>query len=95
MAAYIIAQLEITDPEGFARYREMVGPTIEQFGGRYIVRGGNVETLEGDFSPGRLVIIQFDSAEQAKAWWASEEYAEAKALRQACANTKLSVVEGV
>ena len=95
MAGYIIAQVDVTDPEGFGRYREMVPSTIEQFGGRYIVRGGNVEALEGDFNPGRLVIIQFDSAEQAKAWWASEEYAEAKALRQACANTKLSVVEGV
>ena len=95
MAAYVLAQVEITDPESFARYRQMVAPTIEQFGGRYIVRGGNVETLEGEFNPGRLVIIQFDSAERAKAWWDSEEYAEAKALRQACAKTNLSVVEGV
>ena len=95
MAGYIIAQLEITDPEGFGRYREMVPSTIEQFGGRYIVRGGKVETLEGDWSPERLVILQFDSAEQARAWWASEEYAEAKALRQASAKTQLIVVEGV
>jgi uncharacterized protein (DUF1330 family) len=94
MAAYIIAQLEITDSEGFARYREMVPSTIEQFGGRYIVRGGKLETLEGDWSPARLVIIQFDSFEQAKAWWGCEEYAEAKALRQASAKTQLIVVEG-
>ena len=94
MAAYILAQLDVTDPEDFARYREMVPSSIEQFGGRYIVRGGKVETLEGDWSPSRLVIIQFDSAEQARAWWASEEYAEAKALRQACANTQLIVAEG-
>ena len=95
MAAYILAQLDVTDPEDFARYREMVPSSIEQFGGRYIVRGGKVETLEGDWSPSRLVIIQFDSAEQARAWWASEEYAEAKALRQACANTQLIVAEGI
>ena len=95
MAGYVIAQVEVTDPEGFARYREMVGPTIEQYGGRYIVRGGKAEALEGDWDPGRLVIIQFDSVEQAKAWWACEEYAEAKALRQRTAKTNLTVVEGL
>ena len=95
MAGYVIAQVEVTDPEGFARYREMVPGSIEQYGGRYIVRGGKTEALEGDWDPGRLVIIQFDSVEQAKAWWACEEYAEAKALRQRTARTNLTVVEGL
>ena len=95
MAAYFIAKSEVTDPEKFARYREMVPSTLAPFGGRFIVRGGKVEALEGDWTPPRLVILQFDSAEQAKKWWASEEYAEAKALRQACSNGKLSLVEGV
>lgn len=95
MAAYVIAQVEVTDPESFARYREMVPATLESYGGRFIVRGGKTEPLEGDWNPSRLVVIQFDSVERAKAWWASEEYAEAKALRQRSANTKLTVVEGL
>jgi uncharacterized protein (DUF1330 family) len=95
MAAYVVAQDEVTDPQGFARYREMVPPIIEQFGGRFLVRGGKAEALEGDWEPSRLIIIEFDSVERAKAWWSSEEYAEAKALRQRTANTKLTVVEGV
>ena len=95
MAAYVVAQDEITDPEGFARYREMVPAIIERFGGRFIVRGGKAEALEGDWEPARLVIIEFDSVERAKTWWSSEEYAEAKALRQRTANTTLTVVEGV
>ena len=96
MAAYVVArQDEITHPQGFARYREMVPAIIEQFGGRFLVRGGKAEALEGDWEPSRLIIIEFDSVERAKAWWSSEQYAEAKALRQRTANTTLTVVEGV
>lgn len=95
MAGYVVAPDEVTDPGGFARYREMVPATIEQFGGRFLVRGGKAEALEGDWEPSRLIIIEFPSVEQARAWWASEEYAEAKALRQRTANTTLTVVEGV
>jgi uncharacterized protein (DUF1330 family) len=95
MAGYVVALDEVTDPEGFARYREMVPAIIEQFGGRFLVRGGKAQALEGDWEPSRLIIIEFPSVEQARAWWASEEYAEAKALRQRTANTTLTVVEGV
>jgi uncharacterized protein (DUF1330 family) len=94
MAAYVIATVEITDPQGFEEYRKMVPATIEQYGGRFIVRGGKMETLEGDWEPRRLVIIQFDSLERAKQWWASEEYRDAKALRQRTAKSDLIVVEG-
>ncbi len=94
MAAYVIATLEITDPQGFEEYRNMVPPTIEQYGGKYIVRGGKMEKLEGDWEPKRLVIIEFDNLEQAKQWWACEEYRDAKALRQRTAKTDLIVVEG-
>jgi uncharacterized protein (DUF1330 family) len=94
MAAYVIATLEITDPQGFEEYRNMVPPTIEQYGGKYIVRGGKMEKLEGDWEPKRLVIIEFDSLEQAKQWWACEEYRDAKALRQRTAKTDLIIVEG-
>jgi uncharacterized protein (DUF1330 family) len=95
MAAYVIADLTITDPQGFEEYRQMVPATIAQYGGKYVVRGGRVETLEGNWDPKRLVIIEFESAERAKQWWASEDYREAKALRQRTAQTNLLVIEGV
>jgi uncharacterized protein (DUF1330 family) len=94
MAAYVIADLTITDPQGFEEYRRMVPATIAKYGGKYVVRGGQVETLEGKWEPKRLVIIEFESAERAKQWWACEEYGEAKALRQRTAQTNLIVVEG-
>jgi uncharacterized protein (DUF1330 family) len=95
MAAYVIADLTITDPQGFEEYRQMVPATIAKYGGKYVVRGGQMETLEGKWEPKRLVIIEFESAERAKQWWACEEYREAKALRQRTAQTNLIVVEGV
>jgi uncharacterized protein (DUF1330 family) len=95
MAGYVVALDEVTDPEAFARYRQIVPAIIEQFGGRFLVRGGKPEALEGNWEPSRLIIIEFPSVERAKAWWASEEYAEAKLLRQGAANTTLTIVEGV
>jgi uncharacterized protein (DUF1330 family) len=95
MPAYVIAQLVITDPEGFETYRNMVPATIAKYGGKFVVRGGTVETLEGHWDPQRLVILEFESAERAKQWWASEDYREAKQLRQRTAETQLIVVEGV
>lgn len=95
MAGYVIAEVEIVDPQGFEDYRRLVPATIEKYGGKFVVRGGNTETLEGQWQPKRLVIIQFDSVERAKQWWASEEYREAKALRQRTAITNLVVAEGV
>ncbi|HXH08687.1 MAG TPA: DUF1330 domain-containing protein [Alphaproteobacteria bacterium] len=95
MAGYVIAEVDITDPQGFEQYRNMVPATIEAYGGRFVVRGGKTETLEGQWQPKRLVIIQFDSVERAKQWWASEEYRDAKALRQRTAITNLVIAEGV
>jgi uncharacterized protein (DUF1330 family) len=94
MPAYVIADLTITDPQGFERYRQMVPATIANYGGKYVVRGGQVAKLEGDWEPKRLVIIEFESAERAKEWWACEEYRGAKALRQQTAQTNLIIVEG-
>ena len=85
---------EDTDPDGIARYRRIVPAIIEQFGGRFLARGGKAEVLEGDSEPSRLIFIEFPSVEQARAWWSSAEYAEAKALRRRCAKTTLTVVEG-
>jgi uncharacterized protein (DUF1330 family) len=95
MPAYVIVQLIITDPEGFEAYRNMVPATIAKYGGKYVVRGGNMETLEGHWDTQRLVILEFENAERAKQWWASEDYREAKELRQRTAQTQLIVVEGV
>jgi uncharacterized protein (DUF1330 family) len=94
MSAYIIVQVDVKDPEGFAAYREMVPETLEAYGGKYLVRGGAVEILEGSWSPPRIVVLAFDSVEQAKRWWDSEEYREAKLLRQQTTSTEMIVVEG-
>ena len=95
MSAYIIAEVEVIDPEKFEEYRKLVPPTLEAFGGRYIVRGGATAGLEGGWQPKRLVVIEFDDADRAKAWHGSEIYAPAKALREASTNTRMIVVEGV
>jgi len=94
MAAYILVQIEVHDPATYENYKKLVPPSIAAYGGRLIVRGGKTETLEGTWSPARLVVVEFPSVEQAKKWWSSAEYAEAKALRQRAAKTELIVVEG-
>jgi uncharacterized protein (DUF1330 family) len=95
MAAYVIAEVTITDPPGFEAYRQMVPATVAKYGGKFVVRGGQMEMLEGHWEPKRLVVIEFESAERAKQWWASEDYREAKALRQRTAQTNLIVIGGV
>ena len=94
MSAYIIVQVSVNDPGRYEKYKDMVPPTLKPYGGRFLVRGGAVENLEGTWNPARTVVIGFDSMEKAKAWWSSPEYADAKALRQATANTEMIVVEG-
>ena len=73
----------------------MVPASVAAYGGRFIVRGGRTESLEGKWTPERIVILEFPTVERAKAWWSSAEYAEAKGLRQATARTQMIVVEGV
>lgn len=95
MAAYVVVQVEVQDPERYETYKKLVPPSLEAYGGRFVVRGGKTETLEGAWSPERFVILEFPSVDQAKAWWGSPEYAEAKALRHATAHSEMIVVEGV
>jgi len=95
MSAYVVVEVEITDPERFKDYQAMVPATIAAFGGKYLVRGGEVETLEGSWNPSRVVVLEFESVEQAKRWWDSDEYREARDLRQATSNTNMIVVQGV
>ena len=94
MSAYVVVQVDIKDPERFEDYRAMVPASLAAYGGRYVVRGGALETLEGSWQPSRMVIIEFDSVEQAKRWWDSDEYREARDLRQATADTQMIVIEG-
>jgi uncharacterized protein (DUF1330 family) len=95
MAAYVIVEVETTDPEVMAQYRQATTPTVAAFDGGFIVRGGDCETLEGGWSPERIVILEFPSMDRAKEWWASEEYREPKAMRQRAGRTRMIVVEGV
>ena len=94
MPAYVVVEVEVEDPVRYEAYKQMVPSSLAAYDGRFLVRGGNVETLEGDWSPKRMVVVEFPSAEKAKAWWSSNEYKEAKALRQATAKTQMIVVEG-
>lgn len=94
MPAYIIVDVTIENAENYAGYVKLTPATIAAYEGKFIVRGGQTQVLEGDWQPGRIVVLEFPSVEKAKQWWASEEYAPAKAIRQANANTKMIVVEG-
>lgn len=95
MPAYLIVQVEVNDPVRYEGYKTMVPPSLEKFGGRFLVRGGKTHALEGNWAPQRFVIVEFPTVEQAKAWWASPEYAAAKALRQATADSMMIVAEGL
>lgn len=95
MTAYVIVDIEVTDPAGYEDYKRLAAPTVGLFGGKYVARGGPNETLEGDWHANRLVILQFDTVEQAKTWLNSPEYAPARALRHKYARTNMVVVEGV
>jgi len=94
MAAYVIVDLRVTEPEGYERYKQLAPATIEQYGGRYIARGGRCQTLEGDWQPQRVVVLEFESFERAEEWWNSPEYEAPKALRQRTAETRMILVEG-
>jgi uncharacterized protein (DUF1330 family) len=95
MPAYVIADIEITDPVGYEEYRRRVPATIAQHGGRYLARGGRAETLEGGWQPRRLVVIEFPTMSQARAWYESDEYREPRAIRHRCSEGQAILVEGL
>ena len=95
MAGYLIANLEITDPEGFEEYRRQVAPIIARFGGRYIVRGAQVEVLEGRHDGRRLVLFEFPSMDAIRRFWNSPEYAKVKPLRDNAAEVDAWAMPGV
>ena len=95
MPAYVIAELKITDPETYKRYIDLVPATIAAFGGRYLTRGGEVELLDGDRPPQRMVILEFESMERAREWWNSDTYHDPKAIREASAESRVLLLAGL
>lgn len=95
MSAYVIFDIEVTDPARYEEYKRLAPPAIAAYGGKYLARGGQADVLEGTWSPQRLVLLEFPTVEQAKAWIESPQYREARALRHATAKTHAVVVQGL
>ena len=95
MAGYVIVDIEVTDPVQYEDYKKLAAATVAAYDGRYVVRGGTAETLEGDWTPKRVVVLEFPTVERAKEWWDSEDYRPAKSMRHAAATSRMIVVEGV
>jgi uncharacterized protein (DUF1330 family) len=95
MAAYVVVDVTRTDPERAARYSALSGPSVERHGGRFLARGGEMHVLEGDWEPERIVVIEFPSADAAKAWYDSPDYREARSVREGAGTWRMIVVTGV
>jgi uncharacterized protein (DUF1330 family) len=95
MPAYFIVDIDVTDPTAFEEYRKAVPATVEKYGGKFLVRGGRMEVVEGSWQPERVVVTEFPSLEQAKRWYDSEEYRALKALRLRTSKGNVILVEGV
>ncbi len=95
MAAYVIVEIDIVDLTGYEEYKKLAAATVHKYGGKYIVRGGKTEVLEGDWKPKRIVVLQFESMQRAKEWLNCEEYREPRKMRHRTAKTKMILVEGV
>jgi uncharacterized protein (DUF1330 family) len=94
MSAYVIAEIEVTDPAAYEDYRRQVPAVVEKYQGKFIVRGGRIESMEGGWSPKRMVVVEFPSIDQALKWYRSADYAPLIALRQKASKGKLIIVEG-
>ncbi len=95
MAAYVIVESVITDQAVFDDYLERVPPVVAAHGGKYLARGGATQVVQGDWTPNRIVVMEFDSAERVRAWQDSPDYTELKAMLNRSSNTNLIIVEGV
>jgi uncharacterized protein (DUF1330 family) len=95
MAAYIILDIKVEDSLVYDAYKKLSPATVATYGGKYLVRGGKVESLEGDWRPERLVVLEFENTDKAKTWMDSPEYRPVRALRQKSAVTQSILVEGV
>ncbi|MGD8957730.1 MAG: DUF1330 domain-containing protein [Chromatiaceae bacterium] len=95
MPAYVILNIHVNDPDLFEEYKQLAPATIAAYGGRYLARGGKAEVLEGDWTPARVVILEFDSSDTAKVWINSPEYRAARLMRQQAATSHTILVEGI
>ena len=95
MTAYVVVDVQRTDLERAARYSELAGPSVERHGGRYVARGGATDVLEGGWDPERLVVIEFPSRDAARSWYESDDYREARRVRDGAGTWNMVVVEGV
>ena len=95
MAAYMIVDVEVLDAAAYEEYRLQTAATVAVYGGRFLARGGRTEVLEGEWTPKRLVVIEFESVERAKEWLDSPEYTAIKGIRHRTAKSNMIVVEGV
>jgi len=95
MSAYVIVDIDVFNPEEYQEYIKRAPATVEMYGGKYLARGGRTEVLEGNWIPKRLVILEFESVEQAKAWLESPEYQPTRQMRHRTARTNMVVIEGV
>ena len=95
MSAYVIVEVNVTDPQLFAQYAKGVAATIAAYGGKYLVRGGSVDPKEGGWTPKRVVVLEFPSMDRARKWYDSQEYKPLLDMRLKAASSKLILVEGV
>ena len=95
MPAYVIYQGEVFDPERYEEYKRLVAPNIAAAGGRYLVRGGQAEALEGALPGSRTVVVEFPTMQAAEDWYRSEEYSAIRKVREGAARANIYVVEGI
>lgn len=95
MSAYVIVDVDVTDPAAYDEYRRQSAATVAAYGGRFLIRGGAVETLEGDWQPTRIVVLEFETVQRAREWWSSPEYEAIKPIRQRTTVSQMIVVAGV
>jgi uncharacterized protein (DUF1330 family) len=95
MAAYVIVEIEVTDAAGYENYKTLAAASIAAYGGRFVVRGGEAQALEGGWEPKRIVVLEFPDRERARAWWASKAYAAARIVRERTARARMILVDGL
>lgn len=95
MSAYVIVEVSVHDQSEYENYKKLTPDAIAAFDGKFFVRGGETITLEGDWKPERIVVLEFSSVERANEWWHSELYSKAKLIRQRAAKTKMIIIRGV
>ena len=94
MSAYVIADIDVTDPVAFEEYRGLVAPLVAKFGGKYLVRGGPYEKVEGNWAPKRVVIIEFESLDRAKEFYYSDDYGPMMNIRKKATVSNVLIVDG-